>query len=220
VALPAGSRDLEPGRRGIVVASAHYIDHPSQLVVLSTDGEVLSEYWHSGHIGTSLQKLFLFDGNQDGRMEIYAGGVNNDHDLATLVVLDPLEMGGASVEGDPEYQLQGFAPDRHIARVLFPRSSINRVVLDQYNAVVTVGVTGDGITVATSESLKVENPPTVIRRLNFDFTLDEIYPSDLFAAQHEGLYAEGQVDRSLDEEEIELTALQFVGPVHSLVSDR
>jgi len=212
--------DLEPGRRGIVVASAHYIDHPAQIVVLSTEGEVISEYWHSGHIGTTLNRLFLFDGNRDGRTEIYAGGVNNDYELAALVVLDPFEMGGASVEEDPEYQLSGFAPDRHIARVLFPRSALNRVVLDHYNAVVTVGVTGDGITIATSESLKVANPPTVIRRLNFDFTLDEIYPSDLFAAQHESLYAEGKVERSFDEEKVALMELEYVGPVRSLVPAR
>jgi hypothetical protein len=45
------------------------------------------------------------DRNNDGRNEVYLGGVNNGSSLqATLVVLDPDPFGGASIEEEPMMQ--------------------------------------------------------------------------------------------------------------------
>ncbi len=63
--------DLGDGRRVVVVASTHYLDEPTQIAMLSADdGTLISDYWHSGHIGTEHPALRLADLNRDGLKEI------------------------------------------------------------------------------------------------------------------------------------------------------
>jgi len=101
---------------GLFVASVQEPYYPFQGALLSPRGQVLREYWHSGHIFF----MSVGDLNRDGTDEIYLSGVSNARKAATMVVLDPRTMSGASLETDPRYQLQGFGPPREIARILFP----------------------------------------------------------------------------------------------------
>ena len=67
-------------------------------------GELLHEYWHSGHLN-HLQAADL-DGN--GRTEFVLAGINNARHAATLVVLDEDHFAGASQEPEtPDHQLLG-----------------------------------------------------------------------------------------------------------------
>jgi len=81
--------------------------YPDQVVLLSTDGRVLREYWHSG----VLTQIALADVDGDGKNEIVLGGVNNGYRAATLIVLDPGGFSGASVEAVLPFTVK---PNRNI----------------------------------------------------------------------------------------------------------
>jgi hypothetical protein len=96
----------------------------SQVTLLSTDGQIMREYWHLGHIGTGAARAMAADLDGDGRKEIYLAGVSNPRNMATLVILDPDDFGGAATEA-PEDQLLGFAPGREIAKLFFPPTCLS-----------------------------------------------------------------------------------------------
>jgi hypothetical protein len=113
----------------IVVASQQNPWWPSQIALLDSDGRTVSEYWHSGEL-TSMTVADLYG---DGKEEIIAGGTANGYDhQATLVVLDPDHVFGASKEVRPEFQIHGMGDSQERLRLLFPRSDLNRA-LYQYN---------------------------------------------------------------------------------------
>ena len=89
----------------IVVSSKHFLYYPSQVVLLSPEGAIVREYWHSG----GFSEVLVEDLEGNGNRNILLAGVNNQSKAATLVVLNPDTMSGASVEEKPEYQLQGFS---------------------------------------------------------------------------------------------------------------
>ena len=113
----------------IVTSSWHQPWWPNQIAILNSDGKTLSEYWHSGH----LEYLTLADLDGDGREEIVATGISNGYRQATLIVLDPDHVFGASTEtARPELQIHGIGAAQERLRLLFPRSDMNKA-LSAYN---------------------------------------------------------------------------------------
>jgi hypothetical protein len=112
----------------IVAASPHALWWPTQIAILDTNGKLISEYWHSG----ALTQMVLADPDGDGKEEIVATGVSEYDHQATLVVLDPDQVFGASQEERPEFQIHGMGMAHEKLRLLFPRSDLNRA-LYQYN---------------------------------------------------------------------------------------
>ena len=112
----------------IVVSSQLIPWWPSQIAILDSDGKLLSEYWHSGGLGY----MVLADLDGDGREEIIATGVSEYDHQATLVVLDPDKVFGASTEVQPEFQIHGRGVAQERLRLLFPRSDLNRALF-QFN---------------------------------------------------------------------------------------
>jgi len=111
----------QPSR--IVVSSYHIPEYPHQIAIVDANGKTVSEYWHSGH----LDFLTLADLDGDGREEIIAPGISNGYRQATLVVLDPDRVFGASTEAArPEIQLHGIGVAQERLRLLFPRSDLNK----------------------------------------------------------------------------------------------
>lgn len=126
--------------RRIVVSSVHVPMYPDQVAVLDSSGKLSSEYWHSGH----LFYLTLADLDGNGREEIIASGISNGYHQATLIVLDPDQVHGASSEpARPEIQIHGMGAAAERLRLLFPRSDLNKA-LYTYNEGqdVTVGSAG------------------------------------------------------------------------------
>lgn len=119
--------DQRPPR--IVVLSQHSLWWPTQVAILDSNGKTLSEYWHSGGLGS----LLLADTDGDGRQEIIVTGVSEYDHQATLVMLDPDRVFGASAEAQPEFQIHGMGVAQERLRLLFPRSDLNRALF-QYNA--------------------------------------------------------------------------------------
>ncbi len=120
----------------IVVSSQLWPWWPNQIAVLDANGKLVSEYWHSG----TLNYLTLADLDGGGREQIVAAGVANGYDhQATLLVLDPDRVTGASTEVQPEFQIHGMGTAQERLRLLFPRSDLNRALF-QYNAATEPGL--------------------------------------------------------------------------------
>ena len=109
---------------------------------------------------------------------------------ATLVVLDPLNLGGASLEEDGAYQLDGFAPGTEKARLLFPRSCINRK-FESYNGVSLMAVQGDSIKIDVNEK-RQDADAVVIYRLDKNLRLVHSSVSDRLRTLHRELEAAGR----------------------------
>ncbi len=199
---------LTPGTdhtRKIVVSSHHISRYPDQVVVLSHTGAVLGEYWHSGQL--AYPDLADLDG--DGTEEILLGGISNGYHAATLVVLDPRELGGASVEQNPDYQLQGFPPGREKARILFPRTCINRK-FHPYNWTQSLDFSGDRIKLSVRERER-DFPSAVVYHLDRRLNLAGLEFADTLRSLHSGLEAAGQLDHPLTDKEInELRKIRYL----------
>ena len=199
---------LAPGpdrTRKLVVTSIHLAHHPCQVVVLSHQGATLGEYWHSGH----LYQIDLADLDGDGTEEILLGGISNGYGAATLVVLDPRDLGGASVEENPDYQLQGFPPGREKARILFPRTCINRK-FHEYNWLQELAFSGDRIKLHVRQRQR-DFGSIVVYYLDRRLLLIGLEFPDYLRGVHRELEAASQLDHPLTEREIaELRNLRYL----------
>ena len=110
------------GKPGLIALIAFHYEHPALVTALSLQGKVMGEYWHSGHFLTAT----VADLEKDGRDKLYLAGILNSTHSATLVVLDPRELGGASQEPDPMFRLDGFAAGMEVARISLPESEVTR----------------------------------------------------------------------------------------------
>lgn len=191
---------------GIVVSSSVQGLFPTQVVLLSPAGEVIREYWHSGLLGT----MGFWDMEEDGRIELYLGGVNNRRKQATLVVLDPETMDGASMEDDPAYQLEGFSQGNEIARVFFPRTCINRR-FDPYNIIRALTIFPDSLQLVVVERLNA--PMNVFYVLDSNLKVRIFDYADGLRAYHKELASAGQLDHELtDEEEDAMRNIEVIRP--------
>ena len=192
------------GRNGapmVLVTSEQIPYYPDQVALLSGTGALVGEYWHSGY----LESMAVF-----GR-KIYLAGVNNAYKAATLVVLDADRVSGASVEESAAYQLLGFPPAHETARLLFPRSCINRK-FEQYNFVSSLTVSDESIIAAVAE----RRPPTLAQvwyRFDPGLQLLGLELHDGFRSLHADLRASHTLDHDLTP--AEETAFKAVRTVRS-----
>jgi hypothetical protein len=123
-------RDLETisspttaSHRWIAVAAIAAWGYPSIVSLLDESGKLLRSYVHSGHF----EDLLVIDLDGDGDEEIVAGGQNESRGQATVVVLDPAKIGGASVEppGSGKQILDLPPASGEIARMFFPRTPVS-----------------------------------------------------------------------------------------------
>jgi hypothetical protein len=155
--------------KGFAVLSLafHNLYYPFQVALLSPQGKVLREYWHSGHI----PKVAVGDLDGDGKDEIYLGGVCNSRKEATLVALDSETMTGASHEEDADYQLLGFAPPREVARILLPVGRPARG-LSPYNSATDVRLTHGEIAVTVYDAPGLSTAPPPVNYFHFSAGFD------------------------------------------------
>jgi hypothetical protein len=132
-----------------VAIANHRSYYPARVALLSPEGQVLREYWHSGH----LYAFTAADLNGGGEETIYLGGIANGYDSAVLVALDPNTMDGASREESPRHQLQGLDPPREKARILLPHSRLAEG-LYRYNGVTVLAAQQRALTVATWDTVR------------------------------------------------------------------
>lgn len=179
------------GETAIVVSSLHIPWYPCQIALLSSkDGHILRQYWHSGY----LTQLVIQDFDGDGQDDICLGGQNNAYDAATLVVLDPYTMDGASVEDNPKNQLLGFSAGSEKARLLFPRSCMN-LKFEKRNTVSSLVTNGQDLTVAVQETSS--RPVGTVYKFDHALNLINCQFDDVFPKYHAELEVSGMIDHHL-----------------------
>ena len=168
----------------IVVSSQLIPWWPSQIALLDANGKTISEYWHSG----GLSYMVLADLDGDGREEIIATGVSEYDHQATLVVLDPDRVFGASSEVRPGFQIHGMGVAQERLRLLFPRSDLNKALF-QFNQAVEPTVEHGSIRLTVRECIA---PPGCLIWYEFDknFRLISAYAGgDEFRSRYQGAFA-------------------------------
>lgn len=168
--------DKRPAR--IVASSGHATWWPNQIALLDSDGKVVSEYWHSGR----LDYMTSADLDGDGREEIVASGTNNGYLQATLVVLDPDRVFGASAEVRPQFQIHGMGAAQERQRLLFPRSDINKTFFS-YNIAFNLSV-NNGIIQLSVEECAVPGGCDIAYEFGKDLGLVAAYPAEGFRSAH------------------------------------
>jgi hypothetical protein len=180
----------------IVVLSQHDPWWPSQIAILDSNGKTISEYWHSGGLGS----MVLADLDGDGREEIIATGVSEYDHQATLVVLDPDRVFGASTEVRPGFQIHGMGVAQERLRLLFPRSDLNRALF-QFNMATELIVEHGSIRLTVMECV---TPPGCRIYYEFDKNLRLIAAyagSDEFRSAHVRFYQNSKDSHPLSAEE-------------------
>jgi hypothetical protein len=181
----------------IVVSNWHDPWWPNQIALLDSNGNIVSEYWHSG----GFSSMLLADLDGDGRQEIVATGVANGYDhQATLVVLDPDRVSGASTEVRPEFQIHGMGIAQERLRLLFPRSDLNRALF-QFNMAIELTAEHGIVRFTVMECI---TPPGCRIYYEFDknFRLIAAFAgSDEFRSAHERFYQTGKDAHTLSAEE-------------------
>jgi hypothetical protein len=174
--------------RRIVVMSRHEYYYPTQIAVVDTKGMTLSEYWHSGH-------LFHFElASLEGREEIIASGISNGYHQATMLVLDPDHVSGASTEtARPEVQIHGMGTSHERFRLLFPRSDLNKD-LYVYNQGLGPVVSPGRIQIDVKECwLTVPQGCTIVYGFDEKFNLLSASAEDTFLNAHKEFYSKNKV---------------------------
>jgi len=179
------ARTGQPSR--IVVSSIHLPLYPHQIAMLDSRGKTISEYWHSGH----LFYLTLADLDGDGREQIIASGINNGYHQATLIMLDPDRVYGASVEAArPEVQIHGMGVPAERLRLLFPRSDLNKA-LYTYNEGQDVSVGNSGIRLNVRECQQRDGCK-ILYVFDKNFHLISASDGDQFRDAHAEFYLRGK----------------------------
>ena len=183
---------MPDGKRYLVISAHHRLYYPNQLAVLGSDGKLVREYWHSGH----LSAIAFADLDRDGEPEVYLGGVSNGNRTATLVGLKLHDIEGASQESKLDYQLLGFRPAHEMVRVLFARSDLNQVVAP-FNAVGSIASSDSSLELHLNEALG-SGRALAHYRLDSTFAVADVSPGDYFPVEHDELFRQGRLNHKYD----------------------
>jgi hypothetical protein len=181
----------------IVVSSALYPWWPNQIAIVDSNGKTVSEYWHSG----VLSSVILADLDGDGREEIIATGIANGYDhRATLVLLDPDRVFGASIEVRPAFQLHDKRVAQERLRLLFQRSDLNKALF-QMNVATSPSVDHGSLRLIVEEC-RLPAGCGIWYQFDKAFHLIAAYAgSDEFRSAHERFYQAGKNPHRLSESE-------------------
>ncbi|MGJ5817435.1 hypothetical protein [Paludibaculum fermentans] len=181
----------------ILVAATHRLHSPSLISLLDTNGNMLREYWHAGHITS----LLVDDHGNDGRALIYLGGIANGYRAADLTVLDPDKFGGASVESDPAEQIVTREPTVEKARLLLSRSSLN-LATNPYNLTEKLMLVGESLLVGTDENPTGPDKASNMYYFGPKLKLERVQAADMNWATFRKLHQQGLIPSDLTEKEV------------------
>lgn len=182
----------------ILVSSTHRVSSPTVVSLVDLQGNVLREYWHSGHF----ERALASDLDGDGKPEIYLAGVANGYSCADLVVLDPERFDGASEETDPVERIVDEPAPVEIARVLLPRSRVNQA-LEPYNGVGSLIRTGDSLVVSTYELPSHPEEASITFYFSRGLALQSARPADISRATYHELHLRKVIPFELTQEEVD-----------------
>jgi hypothetical protein len=183
----------------------------SQVALLDSGGRLVREYWHSGHFNSIGARNF--DG--DDIPELVLAGVSNGYLAATLVVLNPLTMSGASTESSRNHQILGQGDPVERARLLFARTQAN-LVRQKYNYAHGVLFAPDHIIVMVHELNADRCGVSVNYRLSLNLELRDVEIADMSRNCYQSLFAARLMPKLLDphDELPELRKIKVLTPWH------
>ena len=179
-----------PNQNRIFISSNHHFEAPDQIAALDSNGRLVGEYWHPGH----LLYMELADLKHTGSPMLLLGGVNNGHHAATLLAFDPEHISGTATNlSDRRFGLQGLPPGTEERVLLFPRSCTMRLAPhpEPYNRVIDLRVTKERIFVVVVEGTSEANSKTIIYELDYDFHVISAVPSVELQNAHADLVRSG-----------------------------
>ena len=196
------------GQLRILVSSIHHTYFPSQLAMLDSQGKLLREYWHSGHI----TEFRAVEWPEYPEPLIVVAGIANGYKAADLIVLSLSEFGGASHEESPEHQLPG-GPPRELARLLFPVSCVTRASVP-FNQPSSLRVHGPSLEVGINENSGLDRDPVVLYTFRPDWSLASVGLSSMYESAHASLERQGILSHPLDKrrETEELSRIRWLTP--------
>ena len=179
----------QDGKLEVLFYATHYPDYPSQFVILDAAGKELGEYWNPGHFN----EFIYADVNDDGRIEIIAGGVNNDYGKAFVLVFDPLNVSGAAPQPDPDKKFKNLGSGSEKYYILIPRTDVD--LQDGYPVDATAS-----IELSKNKEISVLS---LRSRLYFEFSYGlqflRVRKSHTFLTMHKKAFDEGKVRSVLDD---------------------
>ncbi len=145
--------------------------------------------------------MILADLDGDGRREVIAAGVSEYDHQATLIVLDPDRIFGASKEVRPGFQIHGMGEAQERLRLLFRRSDMNRALF-QYNQAVEPSFEQGNLRVNVAECITPKQDCRIFYEFDNQFRLIAAYAgTDEFRSAHERFYQTGKDAHRLSAEE-------------------
>jgi hypothetical protein len=179
----------------IVLSASHGSNYPDQVAVLDPVGQLIGEYWHSGHLGA--MEIAPFGPN--GSLRVALAGVDQGRRRATLILLDPGNVHGASVEDDNTYNWTGLGSGTETAILWFERSCVNQAT-GEFNDATEISLLPGGLQVVVRESRESKAYVTYV--LDKDLNLTSVEGSPGFQALHRRLEQTGQLKHKFSEDEV------------------
>lgn len=197
----------------IATLAHHHLWYPSQLLVLDIRGNILGEYWHSGHLTT----FALFDVDLDGHPELIVGGLNQAARAAELIVLDPFSLTGASAEDNRAFQFLAMPTGVERARAVLTPSPLSRLAA-AYNVPVALMSKRDTFLLDVHEGSGIAAAGNAVTyEFNRRLQVLSISPSDQFVLSQAALVRAGKLDRALAPSELlQALPLRWMRPWQTL----
>ena len=136
-------------------------------------------------------------GNGPGKTRLLAGGVNDGEHRATLVVLNPYKMRGASTPSrmtDQRFHILDMPEAHEELVILFPRSCLDRD--EPKTMVAQLQVNEHNILVRVAMGHDVTLPRAVYFEFTPEFRLKRAFPSTEYLQEHVRLERAGKLDHS------------------------
>lgn len=177
----------------LAVASSRMTDQACQLALLDSKGRLVAEYWHPGH----LYLMGALGEDRPGKARLIAAGVNDGEHRATLVVLNPYTMKGASTPSrmkDQRFHILDMPEAREELVILFPRSCLDR---DEPKTMVSqLALNEKDILVNVAMSHHPDSNRSVFFEFSPDFRLKRAFLSTEYWQEHLRMEREGKLDHS------------------------
>jgi len=183
------------GRVKVVATANHEMHYPTAVISLdAANGDLLNEYWHSGHFGEFDHR----DIGGKGIDDLLFVGQHNGYNQACFVILDPRTVVGHS-PAPPSYSPIGIIPGSEKYYLLLPRPDISRFSTFERNIGRHLYFTADSLVEVTAEEL-IDNQWGVGLLYFFNRSMEcvRVDGSDEFVAFHKKMEAEGKLTNKLD----------------------